>query len=287
MAILYWINQGRLGNLLFQYAAIRAHTTKDDVVVCFDNELFDLIDTERRFIRLPVVRPRSLGHRINMYANLLAEKLSSRRAIGRIAPRMAVALDHFEIETEAVDRTEGWLKSALAISGYFQHDRWIHPYPRLHESVLREAQRLLDRIAPISPTVAIHIRLGDYRQWSVFGNQGVDLPLEFFTRAIRLAKERLVSPHFVVFTDSHISMRGLDLGVEHSLFTSSSAHIDFAAMTLCDHAIISPSSFSWWAAYLRGNRNGFVLAPKFWAGFKARTWFPATIQTSRFEYLDV
>ena len=32
-------------------------------------------------------------------------------------------------------------------------------------------------------------------------------------------------------------------------------------MSLCDHNIITPSSFSWWASWLNINENKVVIAP--------------------------
>ena len=45
--------------------------------------------------------------------------------------------------------------------------------------------------------------------------------------------------------------------------------VDFAIMTLCDGAILSPSSYSWWGAYFMKQKE-FILAPKFWLGFNSK-----------------
>ena len=41
-------------------------------------------------------------------------------------------------------------------------------------------------------------------------------------------------------------------------------YIDFYTLTLCKHAIISNSTFGWWAAYLNTHPGKVVVCPKIW-----------------------
>ena len=41
-------------------------------------------------------------------------------------------------------------------------------------------------------------------------------------------------------------------------------YTDLCLMTLCNGGIISPSSLSWWGAWLNESENKVVVAPKIW-----------------------
>ncbi len=51
-----------------------------------------------------------------------------------------------------------------------------------------------------------------------------------------------------------------------------------AIMSLCNHAILSASSFSWWGAALMSTPQKFVIGPQYWLGFKSNEWFPDSIK---------
>ncbi len=40
--------------------------------------------------------------------------------------------------------------------------------------------------------------------------------------------------------------------------------IDMQLMSLCDHQIISNSTYSWWAAWINNNQNKVVVSPYKW-----------------------
>ena len=69
-------------------------------------------------------------------------------------------------------------------------------------------------------------------------------------------------------------------------FVSNSEIIDFQLIMNADIAIISNSTFAWWAAYICKKKN-HVIAPKNWFGFRIGREHPTGIMTDHFEWRDV
>src|SRR5262245_12061821 len=142
MALVYWVNQGRLGNLLFQYVALRALTSPRDTILCFDNELFDLVQVDERFIRMP----RRLGWRINYETNKMARRFVRWGVVGATMAEIDASAHGPVVERSGIIRRDGWLKSVRVFDGYFQRDAWALPPPRLKADLIARARTHLDRV---------------------------------------------------------------------------------------------------------------------------------------------
>src|SRR5262245_43749158 len=285
MSVIYWVNQGRLGNLLFQYVALRQHAQPRDTIVCFDGELFELIDVEERFVRLP----RWLGWRVNYETNKMARRLARWGLVGATAAEVLPHAPGPVIESGEILRSVGRLSGVRVFDGYFQRDAWATPPPRIKPEVAARASALLADLAPGNGTrVAVHVRLGDYQDWSVLGKKGVALPLDYYRRAMQSIAARIRDVTFVIFTDSPEALPALaDTSPAPCVtFESRSTLIDFAAMAACEHIVVSASSYSWWAAMIDYRADKIVIGPRYWTGFKSQRWFPATMQSERLEYID-
>jgi hypothetical protein len=285
MAVFYWINQGRLGNLLFQYAAIMRHTTPDDRVYSFHHDVIDLLDIDRRFKVIPGTG--MLARRINFRINRLARAAVRYKWVGSVEPDSQLMFDTYRSETENVVRVEGTLKGHFILEGFFQVGRALDVPLRINPELIAVAGRRLLAATRTNTTVAVHIRLTDYSTWTVLGIPGTIVPTVWYRDRMNELRRRLESPTFVVFSDDIPQVKQLGLGEEVVYFQGNSSLEDFVAMSLCDHAIISPSSFAWWASCVFQRTDKIVMAPQYWAGFKSRTWYPPTIMTEGIEYYPV
>lgn len=106
--------------------------------------------------------------------------------------------------------------------------------------------------------VAIH-----FRDYSKVNNPFLAIVPDFYKRAIQYIKERVEDPHFLLFTDNKdcVDLSILD-GCSYTYIENEVDYMDLYCMSLCKHAIISQSTFSWWACFLNSNPDKIVVYDK-------------------------
>lgn len=154
-----------------------------------------------------------------------------------------------------------------SIDGYFQTEKYFKHCKNLILEVLKfkddiysEAKSLLPNVN--KELVSIHIRRGDYTTPNpyhpVLGEDYINNALEYFNDD---------DYHFVVFSDDLDWCESVWGSRENfTMFRSSSHFVDLCGMSLCDHNIITNSSFSWWGSYLSKRESKKVIAPDKWFG---------------------
>lgn len=153
-------------------------------------------------------------------------------------------------------------------SGYFQSEKYfLHCVDELmtqltiKPEIIASAKKLL----PITDKelVSIHVRRGDNAIPQIFHPC---VGLEYINPAI----DQYFNDdkyHFCVVSDDPNWCR--DIWKDKNNFTiieGENQHVDFAVLSLCDHHIISNSTFSWWSSYISKNKNKIIIAPKNWFG---------------------
>jgi len=156
-----------------------------------------------------------------------------------------------------------------------------HLYPKVDSSsdsnqfkfwkdLIHKANSKEDRIS-----LAIHIRRGDYsnRQYWI-------TPIDYFQKGMERIKAMFPEKKTVVFVFSddieyakkNLVVKGEDNEDEIHFVTgahnrnsgnaTTTSFEEFILMSMCKNMIISNSTFSWWAAYLK-RQDGVIIAPKF------------------------
>jgi hypothetical protein len=155
------------------------------------------------------------------------------------------------------------LPKNTAIVGYLQNYKNFIEYRddlikmlEIRDEIKQQSKEIMSKYR--NP-IAVHVRRGDYLQI-----QDV-LPCQskqYYFDAMAYFQD--VTP--VIFTDDvEWCKNNFDFDVQ-----SNSTIVDFSCMTFCNGHIISNSSYSWWPAFITGNK---VVAPKYWFGPKGvRSW---------------
>jgi hypothetical protein len=242
---------GRLGNQLFQFAALygTAKINGYEFVIPRSNtnaNYSKTMDGKPVVFRLELVDCFEIDHLLGepKYISLVARER------------------HFHFDNSILI-----IPDNTTLDGYFQSERYfVHCKDDLLDT-LRFKSEIVDRAKTLLPRkvnqlVSIHVRRGDY----TFPNPYHPvLGTEYFNPAISLFPGE--DFHFVVFSDDPQWCR--DTWGEDERFTivdSGDTFADLCAMSMCDHNIISNSSFSWWASYLNKNEQKTIIAPARWFG---------------------
>jgi hypothetical protein len=157
--------------------------------------------------------------------------------------------------------------------GYFQTWRWLES-KRVIEILnslkpAHESQELTDLLEKIKSenAVALHVRLGDYVKETKFGT----LDEEYYLNALEEIDVNWKTRNLWVFSDDVHQARDILEEVTNSVksikFIGEIGNSPVNSMHLMRHArdfVIGNSTFSWWAAVLRVDRDGMVCAPNPW-----------------------
>ena len=267
---------GGLGNQMFQYAAGRALSLRNNTTHCLDVSDFGSYGLHQGF---------ELHRVFSMPITLASEEdiqsilgWQSSRSVRRILLRLNWTLlrrqgfivePHFNYWPELFNAPR---ESYLL--GYWQSEKYFKDYSAMIRSdftfrhQLEAVNKELAEVIGLSNAVSVHIRRGDYaNNLKTKATHGL-CSLDYYHAAIKYVSERVAPPHFFVFSDDIAwAQENLKFNfpcqfIGHN--QGASSYIDMQLMSLCKHHIIANSSFSWWGAWLNLNADKIVIAPKRW-----------------------
>ena len=148
-------------------------------------------------------------------------------------------------------------------------DTWEFQTDIIHNARLR-LEKIKEKLGN-KPTVSIHIRRGDY---TLPQNQPLNIiDDDYYIEALSKNFLPITNYNFIIFSNdieyakSHLEGDNAYFvepeGIDSYSYTSSEKD-DLALLSLCDHHIITNSTYSWWGAYLSKSPNKKIICPTNW-----------------------
>lgn len=276
--------QGGIGNQMFQFAFGKALSLRlgrpllldikeyDNYKKFYGFELKKVFGVEDDVASHRVLK-NVLGFRRDsvVYRYVMSRRFGLYRVFPKIKVEKSPQYDPIYQISEKASYFSGYFQCGRYFSDYDQEIRNIFSFNVPFDSNELYSYGLSDGVV----TCSLHIRRGDYlsdrNAASFIGFVGQ----EYFARAIEYCVNKLSVKRFLVFSDDigwakdHIrsaaEMRFIDS------FVGQDSYRNMQLMSLCDHHIISNSSFSWWGAWLNSSIHKTVVAPANWFSSGAQT----------------
>lgn len=262
---------GRLGNLMFEYAAMVGYCHRRGLAW---ESCAHLTDPKHYELELPMK---------DMVNNFYIPYKRSKHC--QIRPNQWYREHAEDVHAMMFDKNVLTVEPGTIIVGFLQSWRYFHPHAekavrhifRLRDPQIREQGKAfvtdIKKSLPSSDykVIGVHVRLGDkignshYNAWS--------LSAAYYQRAIELLNRRHENVSLVFFTggaldastianDENWTQEHFAADDKHVFFESSGNHlVALQSLMLCDAIIAGHSTFSWWAAYLSTSME--IVAPKY------------------------
>ena len=254
---------GRLGNQMFEYAALRGIAARHGYEWC-------------------IPPPERKG--IENYSLHECFKLSPNRREGIMEPCQYAQEPYFHFCQELFDTCP----DNVSLHGFFQSWKYfdnvkdeIRKDYTFHEGILEPCKEMMEELEGQEP-IMLHVRRGDPNltdprgfKWSYTqcGSMHPVQPIEYYEKALKAFPE---DQPVIVFSDSPEWVKEQEFFKPNRFMISEpedkyadgsyTPYADLCLMSLCSHAIIANSSMSWWGAWLQTNPDKMVFAPKMWFG---------------------
>jgi hypothetical protein len=267
--------KGGLGNQMFQYACGRALSLRNGEILKMDISGFARTSTS------DTPRVYSLSE-----FNIASNTIASEKEIQKLKYPYSIISKGWRFIKAKISREGniGWNKHIFSktgtvyLDGFWQTEKYfsdckntIRQEFTLKNPLGSEARVIAgkvgtDRVSPLSPSVAIHIRRGDVARDAKKNLYYGICTTEYYANALAYMAKRLGNFRVFIFSDD------IDWVKENMLINQPVTYIsgkmtdceELILMSMCNHAIIANSSFSWWGAWLNKNPQKIILAPKEW-----------------------
>ena len=222
-----------------------------------------------------------LGNNMFMIAHAYAKALDQNKQL--VIPRSQVGhmgdfLDNIFRKLDVyIDQPDDLKNTPAQIyAGYFQSEQHFGKYSEAIKQLFSPTREFIEEAYKKYPflqepnVVAISVRRGDYL---IYSDYHPVVSKEYIDKALTRIPNINGKNQHLIFTDDVPWCKENLAHLTNVHFVEAAVHEQMWLMSLCDHFVISNSSFSWWGAYLSRNPHKVVVAPETWFGPRGpRTW---------------
>ena len=261
--MLYSRMLGGLGNQLFQTAAIlKYRRAKEKVIVSFLGEIHvpKRINCLKTIFELPNWLYFDNSRKLNLFTKLFARSSAGLR-FGSYLPLVGINDRNFNCKKYNI-----LSQKILFLDGYFNQD-W--DFQELYSLIgLLKLKPIIlddDKQKLCDENVLIHIRGGDFLS---IKNLNI-CKIDFYKKSIEYALSKGLKTFVVISEDKRYGNRVMkDLkkflpDLQISIRNSDSIKNDFNIIRSAKFAILSNSTFSWWASFLSNSKKEFLVPSNF------------------------
>ena len=230
---------GRLGNQMFQFAALKGIARHREYNFCFPPS-FNKDEWKDHQLFLPF----KLGSTNDLHVQYID------------FDRQTILEKGFGFDEDIFNNCPDW----VTIQGFFQTEKY---FKHIKDELKKDFEfkdpiynPCKEMISTIDNPVALHIRRTDY----ITNPNHTCLGLDYYEKAIKEFDDQPI----LIFSDDPKWCQEQELFESDRFMISDNddAYLDLCLMTMCKGHIIANSSFSWWGAWLADTNK--VVAPKGW-----------------------
>jgi hypothetical protein len=265
------IENGRFGNQLFQFNfCLKIHKEKEKIIFIGFDDLFKFLKKNKFFF----FRYKSVFSKILIILIKIFKKF---KLINYIV----------EDYNQKISVTSGFFNKITFVNGHFENEKYINKKLFLRFKPMRQEVMALKFINTLkkrfnSQIFFVHIRLTD-QLIGCFKEASSVLPLAWFFKCEKVLKKKFKKIKFIYLSDD---INFLKENFKKNIYIKSrDKYYNFFIMKNCAGGILSPSTFSWWAAFL-SNKKKFY-APEYWHGHKRKKFWPKYMRSSFIKYMPV
>ena len=273
-----------LGNQLFMYASSYSISKKLGKELEIDDESGFL--KERRNLKYEL-------NNFNISSKITNNKYKFNTFKKNLIRKIYKKIDHFKVKKKFIiedknkkgfiNYSEKYIKKEYEniafIEGYFQSEKYFKEYEydlrkelSFNEKITNKHSDIKNKILE-SNSVQIHIRNHVFTETKQKRENHHNIKkseiytkktIEHCKNAINFIKLNTSSPKFFIFSNDFTFIKKIFTG-EDFIYVDNNENLepieDFYLMSLCKNFVISPSTFSWWAAWLSNNKNKICIKP--------------------------